>query len=82
MMARPLRDTAEVMRDGMHGGERVLEVLAEGPKTIPEIAEALHCPPREALVWVMALRRYGRVADLPKGTADEYYRYRRVEATP
>ncbi len=79
MTTGPMRDLAEVLRDGMTNGERVLDVLSDGPKTIPEIARALHCPTREALLWVMALRRYGRVADRPRSGEDEYYRYARVE---
>lgn len=82
MMAPELREVAEVLRDGGRGGQRVLEVLSGGPMTIPEIAKALHCPPREALLWVMALRRYGRVVDVPKSAGDEYYRYRRSEGAP
>ena len=82
MATETLRDLSEVLRDGMANGERLLAVLADGPKTIPEIAAALNCPAREALLWVMALRRYGRIADVPKGAEDEYYRYRRVEVGP
>jgi len=82
MMAPPLRDLGEVLRDGMREGDRVLRVLADGPKTIPEIVEALHAPTREVMLWVMALRRYGRVGEVPKAPTDEYYRYRRTEEAP
>ena len=80
-MSEALRDLSEVLRDGMANADRVLEVLADGPHTVPEIAAALHCPPREAMLWVMALRRYGRIADLPRAPEDEYYRYKRVEGS-
>jgi predicted Rossmann fold nucleotide-binding protein DprA/Smf involved in DNA uptake len=79
MPTAPNRDLAEVLRDGMVQAPRILEVLKEGPKTIPEIAGALGCPAREVTLWVMALRRYGRVADVAKAPTEEYYRYRRVE---
>jgi predicted Rossmann fold nucleotide-binding protein DprA/Smf involved in DNA uptake len=79
MMARPLRDLGEVLRDGMALEPRVLDALKDGPKTIPEIAEALHCPPREVTLWVMAARRYGRISELPKGISDDYYRYQLKE---
>ncbi|MDE1821379.1 MAG: MarR family transcriptional regulator [Euryarchaeota archaeon] len=75
----PLRDLSEVLRDGMSLQRELLASLAEGPKTIPEIAEVLHAPTREVTLWVMMLRRYGKVADLPKGAEEEYTRYRRVE---
>jgi len=82
MTEETLRDLSEVLRDGLANSQRILHVLDDGPKTIPEIAEALQCPPREAMLWVMALRRYGRVAETPKSGADDYYRYRRVEVPP
>ena len=82
MAANENRDLGEVLRDGMAMADRVLATLADGPKTIPEIAEALHAPPREVTLWVMALRRYGQVGDVPKSAADDYYQYRRVEASP
>ena len=82
MMSHPLRDLREVLRDGALEGPRVLGALASGPKTIPEIAQELRCPPREALLWVMELRRFGRVVDVPKAPGDEFYRYRRVEGSP
>jgi hypothetical protein len=75
----PLRNLGEVLRDEMVQRERVTAVLREGPKTLPEIAEALHESPYEVTKWVMAMRRYGRVRDLPKGRADDYYRYELVE---
>jgi predicted Rossmann fold nucleotide-binding protein DprA/Smf involved in DNA uptake len=82
MRAGELRDLPEVLRDGMYLQQRVLEVLKDGPKTIPEIAEALGAPPRETMLWVMALRRYGRISELPKATTDDYYRYQAKGAAP
>ncbi|MGI0132098.1 MAG: MarR family transcriptional regulator [Thermoplasmata archaeon] len=82
MMAPPLRDLAEVLRDGMAERDRVLTLLKDGPKTIPEIATDLARPTREVALWVMALRRYGDVVEVPKAPTDDYYRYRRAEATP
>ncbi len=70
------RDLLEVMRDEMVVKDRIASILREGPRTIPEIAEALGCPPREVTLWVMALRRYGALEELPKGKADDYYRYK------
>ena len=79
MRASPLRDLAEVLRDGMANHEKVLDALSEGPKTIPEIASTLGSPTREVTLWVMALRRYGKVVEVPKGPMDDYFRYRRQE---
>ena len=70
------RDLLEVMRDEMVMKDRIAALLREGPRTIPEIAEALGCPPREVTLWVMALRRYGALEELPKRKAEDYYRYK------
>ncbi|HTT44613.1 MAG TPA: MarR family transcriptional regulator [Thermoplasmata archaeon] len=75
-----LRDPGEVLRDEMVQHDRVASVLRSGPKTIPEIAEALGAPTREVVLWVMAMRRYGLVRDLPKSRADDYFPYELVEA--
>jgi predicted Rossmann fold nucleotide-binding protein DprA/Smf involved in DNA uptake len=75
-----LRDFDEVLRDEMVQHDRISAALKDGPKTVPEIAEALGAPPSEVLQWVMAMRRYGQVRDLPKGRADDYYQYELVGA--
>ncbi len=70
------RHASEVVRDEMVMRDRIAAVLREGPKTIPEIAAGLSRPSREVTFWVMALRRYGVLEELPKPKADDYYRYR------
>jgi hypothetical protein len=55
--------------------DRVVAVLRDGPKTIPEIAAALGAPEREVTLWVMSMRRYGALEELPKPRADDYFRY-------
>ena len=75
-----LRNLKEVLRDEMVERERIAEVLRSGPKTIPELAEALNAPLPDVTKWLMAMRRYGRVHELPKGRADDYYPYELAEA--
>ena len=70
------RDLGEVIRDEMVMQDRIASLLREAPRTIPEIADALACPVREVALWVMAMRRYGSLEELPKPKADDYYRYR------
>ncbi len=70
-----LRNLREVLRDEMVERDRVAELLRGGAKTLPEIASALGAPEEEVTKWVMAMRRYGRIHDLPKARADDYYRY-------
>ncbi len=73
------RDPSEVMRDEMYVKERIVSLLGNGPKTIPEIAAALGAPEHEVTLWVMALRRYGAVEELSKPKSEDYYRYRAAE---
>ncbi|MGP8159231.1 MAG: MarR family transcriptional regulator [Thermoplasmata archaeon] len=77
--ANDLRDLGEVLRDELVEQDRIAELLRSGPKTLPEIAAALGRPPHEVTKWVMAMRRYGQVQDLPKPRADDYYQYQLVE---
>jgi hypothetical protein len=77
-----LRNLGEVLRDEMVERDRVASFLKSGPHTIPEIAAELHAPAPEVTKWVMAMRRYGRVRDLPKSRSDDYYQYALVEGTP
>jgi hypothetical protein len=76
MGSEPRRGLAEVMRDEMVMKDRIVECLREEPRTIPEIAEVLKCPSHEALLWVMALWRYGTVVEVQKGRTEEYFRYK------
>ncbi len=76
------RNLREVLRDEMVERDRIAQSLRAGPKTLPEIATALGAPVAEVTLWVMGMRRYGRVRELPKERADDYYRYELVEAAP
>jgi predicted Rossmann fold nucleotide-binding protein DprA/Smf involved in DNA uptake len=83
MSARPpLRNLGEVLRDEMVEKDAIAALLKGGPRTIPEIAAELRAPPAEVTKWLMAMRRYGRVRDLPKSRSDDYYRYALVEGGP
>ena len=73
-----MRALGEVLRDGVAREAEVLTALSAGPKTIPELATSLGAPESEVTLWVMALRRYGRVAALPKAATDDYYRYESI----
>jgi len=70
------RSPGEVMRDEMVMRPRIAAALREGPRTIPEIAEALGAPAPEVTLWVMAMRRYGALEELPKPKSEDFYRYR------
>ncbi|MGA9049487.1 MAG: MarR family transcriptional regulator [Dehalococcoidia bacterium] len=76
MERKAARNDAEVLRDEMYMRDRIIGILAKGPKTISEIAGELGYPSDEVLKWVMAMRRYGVITELPKARADDYYRYK------
>ncbi len=72
------RDPREIVREETFMRGRVLAVLADGPHTVPEIAEAIGCPTHEAMTWVMGMRRYGWVREA--GAAEDgYFRYQSVQ---
>jgi hypothetical protein len=75
MTSSPNRSLAEVLRDEMVMQARIAEELTKGSLTIPELAERLGAPSWEVTVWVMSMRRYGKLEELPKSRADDYYAY-------
>jgi predicted Rossmann fold nucleotide-binding protein DprA/Smf involved in DNA uptake len=79
MKKKETRDVSEVLRDEMFIRDRIIDLLQEGPMTVPDLAEALGHPSREVMRWVMAMRRYGTIVEMPKNRADDYYQYRLAE---
>lgn len=73
------RDVREVVRDEQVMRQRILEVLADGPLTVPQIAVAVERPTHEVMFWVMGLRKYGWVAEIKEVGDDGYYSYQAVE---
>ena len=69
------RDPREVIREEPAMRRVILEALAEQPRSVPEIAEAIGVPPHEALVWLMGMRRYGYVREVKGSDRDGYFRY-------
>lgn len=75
MRTKGKRGLAEVLRDEMVMKDRIIDLLREESKTIPELAEALGYPSHEVLLWVMALWRYGTVVEVRRGRNEEYFKY-------
>jgi len=73
------REIREICREemAMHGA--ILAALKEGPRTVPEIAEAVGAPTREVVVWVMGMRRYGWLSEIKGSEVDGYFRYQAEE---
>ncbi len=73
------RDVREIVREEPFMRDRILGVLADGPHTVPEIAEAIGRPANEAMYWVMGMRRYGYVREVKEATPEGYFRYFAVQ---
>jgi len=72
------RDIRDVVRDEPLVRDRLLELLATGPMTVPELAAAARLPADEVMVWVMGMRKYGYVVEEKGGGRVFEYRYRTV----
>ncbi len=72
-----MRDTREVIREETLMHRPILQALAAGPLTVPEIAAAIGEPADETLFWVMGMRRYGKLVEGEE--VDGYFRYVKVE---
>ena len=70
------RGLAEVLRDEMVMKDKIVDLLRKEPKTTSEIADALGCPSHEAMLWVMAMWRYGTVVEVEKGRTEDYFHYK------
>ena len=53
----------------------IRQVLEEGPKTIPELADKLGIDTAEATYYIMSLRKYGLVTEGEQDEMDEYFYY-------
>lgn len=73
------REPREVIREEPIMRARILELLADGPLTVPELAEAMECPSREVLFWVMGMRRFGRLREVSGATPEGYFRYEAID---
>ena len=73
------REIREVCREEMAMHGTILAALKDGPRTVPEIAEAIGAPTREVVIWVMGMRRYGWLSEIKGSEGDGYFRYQAEE---
>jgi predicted Rossmann fold nucleotide-binding protein DprA/Smf involved in DNA uptake len=78
-MSTALRETREIIREEPLMHAPILAALADGPLTIPQIAERIGRPSDEALFWVMGMRRYGHVEEVPEADDEGYFQYQAVQ---
>jgi hypothetical protein len=69
------RESREVIREEPIMRARIVELLEDGPKTVPELAAALGCPSHEVVFWVMGMRRFGRLREVGGVGDDGYFHY-------
>lgn len=62
-------------RDELRMKRAILDLMADGPLTVPEVAGALGITPFEAMWWMMGYVRYGYIAPTGEVTDDGYHRY-------
>ena len=57
--------------------KRIVEALGQGPQTVPEIAESTGLPGHEVLWHLMAMKKYGKLAEGQQ--RGDYYEYALIE---
>ena len=72
------RDVREIIREEPAMHVQILQALDAGPLTVPEIALAIHQPSEEVVFWVMGMRRYGRIVEIPEANDDGFFLYAKV----
>jgi len=78
-MGKVRRDIREIVHDEMIMKDRIARILKDGPRTIPELAEAIGYPSHEVTIWLFAMRRYGAVEVVGKPDIDGYFKYALVQ---
>ena len=74
-MSHDLRDPREVIREELRCTRSIMAALADGPLTVPQIAERIGHPADEVVYWVMGMRRYGHLVELPDEDDEGYFPY-------
>ncbi len=59
---------------------RIKERLAQGPATPLELAQDLGMPPKQAMWYLAAMRKYGLVSEA--GKAGDYFNYQLIPQEP
>ncbi len=69
------RDLREVIREEPLVRRAIVDAVAAGGRSVPEIAAAIDRPQDEVLLWVMGMRRYGYLTEIKTAGVDGYFRY-------
>ena len=79
-MSEPLRSPREVIREESLMHQPVFAAVADGPATIPQIAERIGHPAHEVVYWVMGMRRFGLLVESAEADDDGYFSYGAVSS--
>jgi hypothetical protein len=82
MEKREMRNLSEVLRDEMVMRDNICSLLKDNPMTIPQLADALKAPGWEVTAWIMSMRRYNLIGELPKSRAEDYFQYTLLTEEP
>jgi predicted transcriptional regulator len=74
-----LRAMLDIAQDEMVMRDRIADILKQGPKSIPELAESLNYSTREVTVWLFGMRRYGLIEEIGRPDVDGYFKYELTE---
>lgn len=74
-----MRDVREVIREEPLVRGQLLQLLADGPQSVPELSQRAGLPAEEVMIWVMGMRKYGFLAETGQD-GDGYYRYAAVRS--
>jgi hypothetical protein len=66
----------ELSRAELGMKRRILAALSGGPKTVPEVAEAIGVTTHEAMWWMMGFVRFGYISSSERANEDGYFTYR------
>jgi len=81
-MSEPLRSPREVIREESLMHKPIFDAVADGPATIPQIAERIGHPAHEAVYLVMGMRRFGLLVESAEADDDGYFSYGAVNPAP
>jgi predicted Rossmann fold nucleotide-binding protein DprA/Smf involved in DNA uptake len=61
--------------------KKIRAELSRGPRTVPDLARSVGLPTDETLWYLMALKKYGKVAEGVKSRGENYYPYELIKDT-
>ena len=67
------KEVTEAHKQRQDAGRKIVRALRDGPRTVPELADATGLPAHQVLWHIMGMRKYGKV--LEGEEQDGYFQY-------